>query len=316
VLAAAAAVAVLVSGACTSGRPDGIPRLHRTTTATAPGEAPTTTAVDASGLKLASVPGRTTTTMRIEPGEATITGMVTGPQGPVGGAVVHAERLVGEAVATKDVVSNADGTYAVANVLGGRYRVRAYQPSPANLAQTTPALLFVGARESKLLNLQIDLFSGLSLSFALAPSQLVVGQSANLVVQVTNQSVDAKGVVSGLGIPAAKVQMVPGDGLVVDTVNPGLTDGAGRAAFGVHCATVGSPAMSAVVNDQVTFPLAMPPCNSLPVVTAPPSVPQPLPVPTFPVPGRPVFPTIKPPVHATTTARFTTTRPSFPFPTR
>src|SRR6478672_7380073 len=46
----------------------------------------TTTAADFSGVPLAAVPGRTTTTIAMGPGGATITGMVLAPEGPVPGA--------------------------------------------------------------------------------------------------------------------------------------------------------------------------------------------------------------------------------------
>jgi hypothetical protein len=301
----------MVAVACSHQPSDGVPRLRRTTTGTTLPPEPTTVPVDLSAVALAGVPGRTVTTMRIEPGNAAITGVVTGPQGPAAGATVHAERLVGDAVVAKDVLTGADGGFTIANIVGGRYRVRAFQPSPANLAQTDPALLFLGSTETKTLNLHVDQFSGTALAFALAPSQLFVGAVANLVVQVTNRSVDPKGVVSGVPAPQSKVQMVPAPGLAVDTVNPGLTDSAGRAAFGFHCTGPGTPGMAAVVDDAVTFPLAMPPCNPEPVVAPPPTTP-----PTFP-PLTPVSPNTTTTlffIRPATTFRFPT--PSFPTPTR
>ena len=69
---------------------------------------------------LAPVPGRaTTTTVVIGPGEATLKGTVNAPEGLVPGAIVRAERLVGDAVATADVITNPDGTWAIPAVLGG-----------------------------------------------------------------------------------------------------------------------------------------------------------------------------------------------------
>ena len=44
-------------------------------------------------------------------GDATLSGLVAGPDGPVGGATVRLERFVGDAVARLDVVSNADGSW-------------------------------------------------------------------------------------------------------------------------------------------------------------------------------------------------------------
>src|SRR2546423_902477 len=104
----------------------------------------TTTIVDLSGVKLSGVPSKsTTTTVVLGPGGATINGTVAGPDGAVGGATVHVERLVGDGMAAQDFPSNADGTFKIPTVLGGRYRVRAYVPDPFNLAQATPELFFL-----------------------------------------------------------------------------------------------------------------------------------------------------------------------------
>src|SRR4051812_7852675 len=57
-----------------------------------------TTAPDLTGVGLAAVAtGRTTTTsIALGPGAAALNGTVVGPDGPVPGAVVHVERLVGD----------------------------------------------------------------------------------------------------------------------------------------------------------------------------------------------------------------------------
>ena len=60
-----------------------------------------TTLVDLSGVKMAGVPGKTTTTIALGPGGATLNGTVAGPDGAVGGATIHVERLVGDAVASR-----------------------------------------------------------------------------------------------------------------------------------------------------------------------------------------------------------------------
>src|SRR5438067_11007718 len=83
----------------------------------------TTSVVDFSTVQLAGVSGRTTTTsIPLGPGGASISGTVNGPNGPVPGATVHVERLVGDGVGATDVASNAAGQFLVPNVLGGRYR--------------------------------------------------------------------------------------------------------------------------------------------------------------------------------------------------
>src|SRR5207248_2824996 len=103
------------------------------------------------------------------------------------------ERLVGDGVGSADIISQADGTWAAPNVLGGRYRVRAWRAP--DLALTTPQLLFVGSTETKALSLRVDRYTGTGVQAAIAPSPPVVGEPANLVVSVTTRSVDDKGVV-------------------------------------------------------------------------------------------------------------------------
>lgn len=61
-------------------------------------------------------------------GEATLSGLIAGPDGPVGGATVRLERFVGDATARIDVVSNADGTW------------RAPQPAAPPPVPTVPTL--------------------------------------------------------------------------------------------------------------------------------------------------------------------------------
>src|SRR4051794_13073442 len=86
-----------------------------------------TTVPDYSSVKLAAVPGRTTTTVDNSPGQASMAGLVLAPDGAVPGATVHVERLVGDTVLAIDVATNPDGTWRLDNIKGGRYRLRAWR---------------------------------------------------------------------------------------------------------------------------------------------------------------------------------------------
>ena len=227
-----------------------------------PSDETTTTVADLSGVQLAGVAGRTTTTaVPVGPGGATISGTVIGPNGPVPGAIVHVERLVGDAVGAIDVATNAAGQYSVPNVLGGRYRVRAFAPDPVDLAQTQPTIFFLGGNEQKPLNLQVNLFAGLSVSSAIAPNQ------SQTVVQVTTQSVDPKGVVRGQPVPGVKVELVGTGSWRVLTDNPTVTADGGRAAFLVRCVSDGPQPLSAAINDTVNQPIDIPGCVPPPPTT-------------------------------------------------
>ena len=92
-----------------------------------------------------------------------------GPTGPVPGATVHIERLVGDAVGVADIQSDPAGHYHMQGILGGRYRVRAFVPHPIDLAQTQPVIFFLANTEAKPLNLLRSLSAGNTSAMELSP---------------------------------------------------------------------------------------------------------------------------------------------------
>jgi hypothetical protein len=244
----------LASTACTKGEVEALPPAPSVPATT------TTIAVDLSGIALAGVPGRTTTTIAMQPGEATISGTVVGPGGPVAQAVVRAERVVGEASGSIDIVTGPDGTFAFTTMLGGRYRVRAWKTTPDNLALVTPEVFFLEAKESKVLALTIRPYQGVAVSSDMAPNPPVIGESANLLVQVSEQAVDAQGVVRGTPVAGARVELFGAGDWQLRSDNPQTTDGSGRVQFTLVCQRAGEQPLSVVVGDTQTFPLEVPPC--------------------------------------------------------
>ena len=249
-----AALVALVLAACTKGEVEALPPAPSIPATT------TTVVVDLSGIALAAVPGRTTTTIALQPGKATISGTIVGPGGPVPQAVVRAERIVGEASGSVDIVTGPDGTFAFTGILGGRYRVRAWKPAPDNLALTTPEVFFLEANESKVLALTVRPYQGVSVSSDIAPNPAVIGQPANLLVQVVEQSVDAQGVVRGAPVVGARVELFGAGDWQLTSANPIATDGNGRGTFTIECQRAGEQPLSVVVGDAATFPLEVPPC--------------------------------------------------------
>jgi hypothetical protein len=227
----------------------------------------TTAAQDLSNVVLAGVPGRTTTTApSIGPGPANLKGTVSGPDGPVAGAVVHLERLVEGGMATYDTPTAADGTWVAANVIGGRFRVRAYLPP--ELALVKPAVFFLGGTESKILDITLTRYTGLVATASVAPNPPLVDEPANLVVRVAQQSVDAGGIVRSVGVAGAAVQLV-GSGLWrVESPNPSVTNDSGQAEWQVRCRSAGTQQLAVLVNDTDTLALNVPPCQE--VVVGPP----------------------------------------------
>ena len=274
----------------------------------------TTTLVDLSGIKLSGVPGKTTTTIALGPGGATIKGTVAGPDGAaVGGATIHVERLVGDAVAAQDFPSNPDGTFTIPTVLGGRYRVRAYVPDPYDLAMAAPELFFLANTDTKQLNLTMAAYSGVAVTSSIAPDPPFVNAPANLVVQVVTQMVDAKGIVRGTPVPGAKVELFGSGSWLVRTTNPTTTDDKGLALFQMECSAVGDQGLSAVVNDTVNAPLTIGACTEPPPPTtttvAPPPTTAAASTTTTAAKGPGATTTTTRPSSTTTSATTTTTRP-------
>lgn len=251
---------VVLAGACSSGGVDRLPSPPTTRP-----RSPTTTVADLTGVMLREVPGRTTTTVAITGGRATINGVVNGPDGVVPGAVVRAERLVGDAVGSVDVATAADGTFALTGVKGGRWRVRAFRP--ADLALVKPEIFYLEDAATRTLPLRLERYSGIDVSSALAPDPPVVGDPANLVVQVTLQSVDGNGVVRGQPVPGVRVELFGAGDWRIDSTNVQPTDSSGRALWRVRCESPGDQPLSVLVGDTESFPLKVPACAAAPPTT-------------------------------------------------
>ena len=254
----AAALTACAGGSYSVPEPKPLPKL------------PDTTAVqDLTGVVLAGVPGRTTTTAaRIGPGQAVLSGTVVGPDGPVAGAIVHLERIVDAGTAVLDVATNPDGTWQAPNILGGRYRLRAYLPP--ELALVKPSVFFLGGTEKKALAITLQRYSGLVATASIAPSPPFVNEPANLVVRIATQSVDGGGVVRTLGSPGQAVQLVGTGQWRVESSNPTITDTGGNAQWQVRCRSAGEQPLGVLVNDFETLSLTLPPCDQEVVVMPPP----------------------------------------------
>ncbi len=232
----------------------------------------TTSPPDFTGVALPAVPaGRATmTTVVVGPGKGTIKGTVVGPDGtPVDGATIRVERLVGRSVAGIDVASAPDGSWSAQNVLGGGYRVRAWRVP--DIAIAVPAFFFVGATETYSVDLKLERNFGTTPQPAIAPNPPVVGGTSNLVLQLSNRSVDPGGVVNGVAMAGATVELAGGSGWSVGLANPTVTDATGRARWELTCQGVGVQALRLVVNGAEQFQLALPACADppTPVTTAP-----------------------------------------------
>ena len=239
------AVAALVLAGCGGGSLDlDFPELPSTTPTTS-----TTTLPDYSGVQLAGVPG-STSTLPIDnsPGQASISGVVNGPDGTrVGGAVVRVQRLVGDQAVTNDIVANADGTWRVANVKGGRYRIRAWRAP--DLHQAGAAVFYLGGTEKRNVPLALDATSGTVVRSSIAPNPPRVGELANLIVLVATRVVDDNGIVRASGIADTPVTLYATGSVSLRTPNPAVTDGSGEASWQLVCRAAGDPGRSSGYTD-------------------------------------------------------------------
>lgn len=256
--------AVLGAGCST-----GVASLSFPAPSSVPGLAPSsleTLPAGLAGVAEPPVPGATTTTVpALGPGPATLNGTVLGPTGPVGGATVEADRLVGDSVAAARTTTAADGSWSFRNVLGGRYRVRAWRSPDLDL--TTPQVVFVVPGTPQPVDLQMQAFSGPQVSAALNPPAPILDQPVDLVVQVVDPSVGPDGVVSFLPQAGAPVTLVGGDGWQVDGSNPEPTNPAGHALFQLTCTVAGADPLSASLPNSPPTDLKMPACGAPPTPT-------------------------------------------------
>lgn len=259
--AAPVCVALLLAAACSS---DGDPVPTTTTASTTP-----TSVVDLTGVVLPAVGGATTTSI-VEVGSAALIGTVRGPAGPVEGATVRIERLVGGGEVRHDVSTGPDGAWELRDVPGGRYRVRAFLPPL--LAQTTAEVRFLEDAGEHSFDLVLEQQAGLLAKGGVAPAQPTPGAPVNLVVLVVQRSVDADGVVRSAPVSGVQVELVglgrwvlpddsspdPADEPTTDdeisttsTTRFGSTRRAtavlsaqGRARFELRCVSTGPPGLS------------------------------------------------------------------------
>jgi hypothetical protein len=222
--------------ACSSGGEDKAPVASVTSSSSTVA----TTVIDYSGVLLPGVRGSTTSTIATR-GDASLVGVVTGPDGPVPSAVVRIDRLVADQVRRTDVVAGADGRFQLRGIPGGRYRVRAYL-SPT-FAQTEPDIFFLPGRDERRLDLRVDRFDGTIATTAVAPDPPILDQAVNVAVRIVNRAVNADGVAVAVPRAGAEVELVEVGrwSLTGDAIQ--TTDGSGRVVFAMRCDAAGAPGL-------------------------------------------------------------------------
>jgi hypothetical protein len=255
---------VLLAAGCTSSSPSAAPDttpVTETTVTTVPPPSSTTSST-AKATSTTSTVARTTvtTSLSLGPGDAFLGGTVSGPLGPVDGATVRVQRVVGKSVASTDVLT-VGGSWQLPSVLGGAYRVWAFK-SP-DLSPSDVQTFFLAATDRKMLDFKLAAAGGDRITAVLNPSPDRVGVQATLTVTVGIGQVDSQGRPALTPRPGVLLALTTGPGYSVDSAPQVLTDSTGSASWTVHCLAEGATAIPLTVGAGVTS-VNLPACLAAP----------------------------------------------------
>jgi hypothetical protein len=230
----------------------------------APQESTTTTEpIDLTNVSLEPIAAAgkpTSTTRPIGGGRAAIFGKVIDVDGNnVPGAFVRAT-YYGDPNKPEviEVISAEDGTYRFEQVLGGRWRIRAWKTP--ELATLDDHVFFLGYTEQRKVDLKVKAATDIVVTSSMAPNPPFTGSPVQLAVLVLTQSVDEEGIVRRAPVAGAAVTLdIRGKwSLVGDPTQ--ATEYNGRAAWELTCTEVGQQPIIAFVGGR-EWPLSIPPCH-------------------------------------------------------
>ena len=251
-------VMALVTVACSDDKPSAAPdtTVAETTTTTTTA-APSTTTRPSTTVTTVRPTTTLTTLLAMGPGEASIVGTVRGPAGAVDGAIVRVERLVGKDVVSADVTTSAGGSYALATILGGSYRVRAFKPP--DFASSPVEAFFLAANERKVLDLNMPAVGGERITATVNPNPPRLAQTATLTIQIGIGRADDQGRPVITPRPGVLLVLTPAAGLALEGTPQGLTDSNGSVTWRIRCLVEGASTFQLTVGTGVTQ-VRIPPC--------------------------------------------------------
>ena len=261
----------LLAAACSDATPDAAPDTtvvaETTTTPTTAAAAPTTALPTTTSTTLK--PTTTSSTLlAMGPGDASIVGTVRGPSGGIDGAIVRVERVVGKDVVSADATTSGGGSYAVATILGGSYRVRAFKPP--DFASSPVETFFLAANERKVLDLTMPAAGGERITATVNPNPPRVGETAVLTIQIGTGQVDAEGRLAITPRPGVPLSLTPGPGLALDGTPQATTGANGSSAWRIRCLVEGANTFQLTVRTGITQ-VTIPACAAAPPPPAPPT---------------------------------------------
>jgi hypothetical protein len=202
----------------------------------------------------------TSTTRPLGGGKAAIFGKVVDSDGaPVPAAFVRAT-YYGDPSKPEviEALSAEDGTYRFEQVLGGRWRIRAWKAP--ELATLEDNVFFLGYTEQRAMDLKVKAATDIVVTSNMAPNPPFTGTPVELAVLVLTQSVDEEGVVHRTPVGGAAVTLdIQGDWSLVGEATQ-ATEFNGRTAWQLTCNAVGPQVINAFVAGR-DWPLNVPDCH-------------------------------------------------------
>ena len=134
-------------------------------------------------------------------------------------------------------------------------------------------IFFLNGNENKVgVNLQVTQYTGTSVIPAIAPNPPIVGDPANLAVQVTTVAVDPNGTVRATPVVGAQVDLQGSGSWQLQSSSTEFTDASGNAVWRLTCNSTGSQPLSVSINGT-GYPLNLPACQESPPTfsTSPPT---------------------------------------------
>ncbi len=250
-------VLALVAAACSDPEETVTPD----TTAVPETTAPTTTTTLRPTTTVTTLRPTTTvsTLLQLGPGDASIGGTVLGPGGPIDGATVRIERVVGKNVASTDVTSSGGGSWQLGSILGGSYRVRAFRPP--EFGQSPVEAFFLAANDRKTLDLRLPAIGGERIVATVTPNPPRIDQGAQVSIQVGTGRVDGEGRPSITPRPGVVLTLVGGPGIVVESSPQVVTDANGTGLWNIRCSAEGASTVNLTVGNGVTT-VKLPACTA------------------------------------------------------
>ncbi len=231
---------------------------------------------DTRGVRLTKVPSeprKAPPAIKVYGGRASLHGVVSGPDGPVGDATVLLQRFVGSESGSVVVRAGGDGRWSATNLLGGRYRVRAWF-TPTFAAESGQVIFLAADRGSGEVNLTLDRVEGRKLTAGVDLTEWSVGGNLKLRGLVTDNVVDEEGKIVGKPVADVDVRVdVTAKDVEVTTPATATTSANGIATWTLKCRTTGDHEVRLRAGD-VTATLTLPPCSAATTSTTTVEVPE------------------------------------------